>query len=309
MINFLQKFEDLRKSIPIPAVRSGENEACDHMDYGAQNHRCSFCFVGMQLEDSIYCSFSGLSHYIVDCEFCVSCNYCYESFNSMYCYQSTYLYDSTKCRDCHFCSMCIDCNNCYGCVALTHKEYCIFNKQYSPSEYKEKVVQLQKQPFAQTYTQFLDLVKKTPYPQTLQRNNENCQYGDYLSYSKNVYWGFNTYWLENSGYIYSGALVKNCWDLYASGGGSAKDMMAGGCEWSYECVGAWSLYHCAYLYQSGGCMNCYYGWDLRNCSDCFGCVALTNKQYCILNNQFTKEKYFELVKQIREELGWSTLSQ
>jgi Zn ribbon nucleic-acid-binding protein len=28
--------------------------------------------------------------------------------------------------------------------------------------------------------------------------------------------------------------------------------------------------------------------------DCFGCVSLRKKQYCILNKQYTKEKYFEL---------------
>ena len=32
--------------------------------------------------------------------------------------------------------------------------------------------------------------------------------------------------------------------------------------------------------------------------DCFGCVGLRNKSYCILNTQYTKEEYEELVPRI-----------
>lgn len=34
------------------------------------------------------------------------------------------------------------------------------------------------------------------------------------------------------------------------------------------------------------------------CSDCFGCIGLQHKQYCILNKQYTKEEYEKLVPQI-----------
>ena len=37
---------------------------------------------------------------------------------------------------------------------------------------------------------------------------------------------------------------------------------------------------------------------LRNSSDAFGCIGLRNKQYCILNKQYTKQEYEELVPKI-----------
>jgi hypothetical protein len=40
------------------------------------------------------------------------------------------------------------------------------------------------------------------------------------------------------------------------------------------------------------CIDCY------SCKDCFGCTGLRNKQYCILNRQFSKEKYEEIVPRI-----------
>ena len=33
-------------------------------------------------------------------------------------------------------------------------------------------------------------------------------------------------------------------------------------------------------------------------SDCFGCVSIRNKKYCILNKQYTKEEYEELLPKI-----------
>lgn len=41
-----------------------------------------------------------------------------------------------------------------------------------------------------------------------------------------------------------------------------------------------------------------YGLSCRNARDCFGCVGLQNKQYCILNQQYTKEEYEVLLPQI-----------
>jgi hypothetical protein len=40
-----------------------------------------------------------------------------------------------------------------------------------------------------------------------------------------------------------------------------------------------------------------------NCSDVFACVGLRNKQYCILNKQYTKEQYEELVLKIIKHMN------
>jgi hypothetical protein len=37
-------------------------------------------------------------------------------------------------------------------------------------------------------------------------------------------------------------------------------------------------------------------------SDCFGCVGLKKKQYCILNKQYTKDEYFEMVEKIKRQI-------
>jgi len=44
------------------------------------------------------------------------------------------------------------------------------------------------------------------------------------------------------------------------------------------------------------CNNCHY------CTDCFGCVGLQRKQYCLFNKQYTKEEYEKEVAKVIEKM-------
>ena len=39
---------------------------------------------------------------------------------------------------------------------------------------------------------------------------------------------------------------------------------------------------------------------MRSCEDCFGCIGLKKRKYCIFNKQYSKEEYFELKDRIIE---------
>ena len=298
-MTFLQKYELLKKSIPVPAVGGLYNENCEVVDYIYYSKNCYFCFDSFKLEDSMYC-ISCWGKNLVDCDYVIECELCYECVNSNSCYSSTYLFDCNNSRDCHFCSLCVSCSDCFGCVGLTHKQYCIFNKQYSKEEYFKKIKELRRESPQKTLDQMLELKKKIPHPANQQYNNENCPYGDYINNSKNSYWCFNGYWLEDCGFIFNGGILKKCWDGFDVGPDKGKGAM----ELCYESVETIIAYNCVYIFGCDNCTNCYYASYLRNCSDCFGCVGLTNKKYCILNNQLTKEQYEKAIGGIRKELGW-----
>jgi hypothetical protein len=51
------------------------------------------------------------------------------------------------------------------------------------------------------------------------------------------------------------------------------------------------------------CKNLEYCIGLFSSSDCFGCFGLKKKQYCILNKQYKKEEYFELVEKIKKHMN------
>jgi hypothetical protein len=46
---------------------------------------------------------------------------------------------SIECSDLLYCYNLSNCRNCFGCFGLSHKEFCVFNRQYSPEEYARLV--------------------------------------------------------------------------------------------------------------------------------------------------------------------------
>ena len=107
--------------------------------------------------------------------------------------------------------------------------------------------------------------------------------------------------VENLKNVYIGAWSKDCQDQSSSGGD----------ELCYMTVSGGGLYNCfaiAFSFGSGlgktkHTLNSQYGYTVLNCSNTFGCVGLRNKQYCILNKQYSKEDYFELLSKIKKHMG------
>ncbi len=127
--------------------------------------------------------------------------------------------------------------------------------------------------------------------------NKNVS-GEYISFSKNakhVYIGFN---IEDSKYVQYLTLpkTKDAYDYTGWGYNSEKlyecalvGEGAYNCKFSNECwPNAINLEYCMYA--------------ISNCKDCFGCVNIKKKQYCILNKQYTKEEYEKLKDKIISDM-------
>ena len=52
-----------------------------------------------------------------------------------------------------------------------------------------------------------------------------------------------------------------------------------------------------------GCENLIYCTECKKTKDCFACSGLVEKQYCILNKQYTREEYESLVPKIIEHMN------
>ncbi len=59
-----------------------------------------------------------------------------ETFNCHFC---LYVFHST---DLWYCEQCFNSKNCFGCVGLRNKQFCIFNRQFSKSEYEKEVAKI-----------------------------------------------------------------------------------------------------------------------------------------------------------------------
>lgn len=85
---------------------------------------CQFLYDCIFMKDSQDCSVSIRSELIYNCQSCIGFMMLCSSFSS-------------HCVNVAYSDLCFNCNNCFGCVGLRHKEYCIFNVQYSKETYEK----------------------------------------------------------------------------------------------------------------------------------------------------------------------------
>ena len=140
--------------------------------------------------------------------------------------------------------------------------------------------------FFQQFKELLDRIPRSSL-QTVYTTMVNSEYCNIASYLKNCYLMFNSDYSED---CYYGTYVersKKTFDVY----------MGDQCEICYESNNLFKCYHVFYSSNCNDCLNVYFSKNLRGCSDCFGCVNLANKQYCIFNEPYSKEDYFEKLKQ------------
>ncbi len=68
-------------------------------------------------------------------------------------------------------------------------------------------------------------------------------------------------------------------------------------EFGYENVYCHESNNLFFSRESEACLDSYFLYDCRNCSDCILCTNLRNKKYCIENVQYSKEEYLKMKKE------------
>jgi len=250
-------------------------------------------------EDCMYGNANDFCKDCVDNSHLKSSERCYESFWLDNCYQCYFTIMSADSRNMWFCRDCVGCNDCFGCANLRKSSYCIFNKQYTKEEYEKEIKEMR-----------LDTVSGLKEAHKLSRNfwytqptkchqglkNVNST-GSYVTNCKNV---------NDSYLIRESENLRYCQYMQVPGNKDNYDSSAWGehTELNYETI------ECGeYSYNNKFSRNCWpacrnneYCIHLFSSSDCFGCVGLKKKQYCILNKQYTKEEYEKLVPKIKKHM-------
>ncbi len=220
----------------------------------------------------------------------------YESFFNKKCYKALFSSYCDNSQNIFFCKNCVGVNDCFGCVGLRNKSYYIFNRPYSKDDYQNFINGLNLGSFG-SIKKLKEKIEKfwSEFPVKNMHGRQNINVtGDNIYQSKNI---------KNSFIIEESENLKYCFEILFNGG--AKDSMdyhryGLGSELMYECIVCGDK-----AYKSKFCSNCYpsprelsYCLTCASSANCFGCIGLRNKQYCILNKQYTKEEYEELVPKI-----------
>ncbi|MEK7672759.1 MAG: hypothetical protein AAB373_02655 [Patescibacteria group bacterium] len=129
--------------------------------------------------------------------------------------------------------------------------------------------------------EFRKLFLESPQCGSWTRASENCDYGDITTVSKDCYMCFNSGNCRNAYHSEDSKALTDCTDC----------AFCENCEICYECVDCDTCYNCNFCQDCNNCQNVHFSYDLRRCKDCFGCCTIRDKQYCIFNEQYSKEEY------------------
>lgn len=296
----LQRLIFSQPALPLVIINCENSEFCNEV-YSSKN--MFYCFDSYESADCFYIFDSYICANCGDCDYAVECELVYESVDPYKCFNSEYLEYCDNLTDSAFCYHCSNCSNVFGCVNLKNKSFCIFNRQLTEVEYKEQVKKFKSLPAEKILALLEDLKKQFSLTQTIGGDNENTTYGNYIHFDKNCYLCFDAAYDEDSGYLYDSFHCRNSYDL---------TYVAKETELTFQAVDSVTLFNCNYVVHGANCQDSFYLFNCFNVKNSLGCVGLKNKEYCILNRQFTKEEYEKLSKQILDKLntsnvGWSNL--
>jgi len=219
---------------------------------------------------------------------------CYEVRDCNNCHTVFFAADSFDCSDCSFIENCRNCHHCVLCSDLVNKDYYRENTPLSKEEFleKEKELKANRGKYIDAYKQkFKEISLQTPKKNLSVYQSENCV-GDHIYDSKDCKESFMVRDAETCRHCDDTIInVKDTYDWLAFGVGA---------QLCYEGMTAsMNIFHCAFCFViREDCRDLYYCADMSGCSNCFGCTGLRNKEFCILNKQYTQAEYTKLVPQI-----------
>jgi len=265
----------------------------DFNNYVAYAKNTYLCAGSVHVEDCMY----GNPYESKDCtdSFLVRLSeLCYEGIDLMNCYNCNYCQNCENSNDCWFCYECYSCKDCIGCTGLSHKQYYIANKKYSEEEYLKMKNSL-KLNTAKGVSKARDYLatEEEKFPRRGLRilKSEDCT-GNYIVNSKNCHDCFD---------------IKDCWDCgYCAQIIDMKDCYdTNYCEHAellYEHLGYCDNYNLKFSLIPGNCKNGCYLDFCSHCNDCFGCISMKKKNFCILNKEYSEKEYKKLVGELIEAM-------
>lgn len=299
--SFFDQFAELLRMVPKAAVINIAVENSTYCNFQNDSRSCYLCFGSGYMEDCQYCDWTYTAKNTFDCSFCTQCELDYMNVDCRDTYHTQFCTDCHNVSDSVYCFDCRNCQNCFGCVGLRNKSYHIFNRPYSPEEYAKKVAELQKleqgskenSPMGDSLVraEFEKLKMTHPYLASRIVNSEGCS-GDDIYHSQNCQNCFGLRESQDCQYVTDGFNMKDCQDTNRNGN----------CELAYQLIGGGYAQRVGFSFLSCYYSFSYYTVECMNVKNCFGCVGLKQKEYCILNKPYGKEEYERMVPRVIEHM-------
>ncbi len=291
---FIKQLGELFNKVPRFSIMNTRSTNCEYSNMTFGSNNCYLLFGCVEDENCDYghivwsCTDCTDNLYVYKSELCYECIDCIGSNRLLYSQECEACVDSIALFDCR------GCTNCIGCVGLRQQSYNIFNRQVTKEEYKEF---LRMHPIADKknidyiLTQREELRKKIPTRATFGSHNTNVS-GDHIYNAHNVKESFDVKGGENSKYCYTAGDPVEMYDASFS-------FVNEYCYQALTCNRSSNIISSQIAIDSS---DVYFSQFCYNSKNIFGCIGLRNKNYCILNKEYTKEEYNALLPKIIESL-------
>lgn len=295
---FFAQFQKLLECVPMPAVFNTNCVNSNYCNHVTESKDCYLISASWHSENVSYSSRCHLSKDCVDMFAANKCELCYEDINSVKLFKTSFSQNCENCTESAFLFDCKGCSNCFCSTNLRNKLYYIFNEPYSKEDYFKKIKEFDLGSYEglnEVGKKFSELRSRAlrRYANTLNVRNVT---GDNLSHTSNSKDCFDLIddardcrWCINGG-------VK----LYSTYDGYGVGLL----ELGYELVDSGvqgSRQFFGVVVYSG--VDVQYSYNCHGCENCFGCIGLRNKKYCILNTQYTPEDYKAILPKIIEHMN------
>jgi len=291
---FFEQYHELYKAVPQQALYhkfSTDSSFANFLE-GAKNTYLSYS--ALYSENVFYSKNIDACFWIADSFDLVNSRQCFGSISSQNLFNCKFAYFSKECVDSSFVYDCINCTNCFLCTNLRGKKYCFKNRQLSKDEYEKEVAAYATgslNNLQRILGEFENIVKGSLHKYGRIVNCINST-GDDLRNSKNSENSFSAYDLENVKYAFRSLKLKDSMDVINAGSGM---------ELAYEFINGGGnnsrlVRFCSYGIEALN--DVYYVDSCASAGSLFGCVGLRNKEYCILNKQYSKEEYEKMIPSI-----------
>jgi hypothetical protein len=291
---FFVELQKLLFRLPKPETQVLYSENCLYADHVYNSINLNYCFDTSASSDSTYLFDCHLVAQSADCDYTVESESCYECVDVYKCFNCFYIEKADNVRDAMYGYDLSNCHDVFGCVNLTNKSYCIFNRQLTKETYLEEIKKYRNFPPEKVFSILEELKNKYPLTQSAAERNINSPYGNYVYDCKNCYMCFDTGRSENCSYLFDSGDCKNSLDMTYS---------YKGCDNSYQIVDSTKIYNSVFIVNSESCQDSAYLFNCKGVKNSLGCVGLQYKEYCILNRQFSKEEYNRIVPEIKKILS------
>jgi len=302
---FFDQFQELNNLTYKPNVsQAGEIINSDYTHSVGWLKNCYLIFDSGKSEDCAYGSFVAYAKNCFDNSFAFYSELCFDCVKIENCYA---LIASDYCKSCSYSAYlldCIGCKNCIGSVNLRNQEYYLFNQPVGKGRFKEawdyyfcgkhsRLMELE--------VKVLALRKQVPRRASYVLDSFDST-GDTLVKCQNVRDSFEVLEAKDSAHLFDiFKYTEKCCDVTGFGEGMEFVYESTQCGGTFGKSAVSNIFFSSHIFYGG--YNIFYSSNCHeNSQNLFGCADLRKSEYCILNQQYSKQDFERLLPKVLEHL-------